>query len=83
MGVRGEAGSGRERDCREFAMRTKVNLDERGGERSWVRMAFPTPPRPIKATGMGRVVGIVVDIYIKVGKCIEWSEWESSEFWIF
>jgi hypothetical protein len=27
-------GSGRERDCREFAMRTKENFDESGGERS-------------------------------------------------
>ena len=62
MGVSGEAGSGRERDCREFAMRIKVNLEERGGERSWVRMAFPTPPRPIKATGIGRVVGIFGDM---------------------
>lgn len=55
-------------------MSTKVNLDERGGERSWVRIAFPTPPRPIKATGMGRVVGIFGDICSEIVICVECME---------
>lgn len=34
LGVRGDAGRGRERDRRELAIRTRVNLEDRGGERS-------------------------------------------------
>lgn len=49
-----------------------MNLDERGGERSWDRMAFPTPPRPIRATGMGRVVGIFDDSFTCVRRRSEW-----------
>lgn len=54
LGVSGLAGKGRERDWRELAMRMRLNRVERGGERSWERMALPTPPRPMRATGIGR-----------------------------
>jgi hypothetical protein len=62
LGVKGEAGRGRERDSRELAIKTKLNLEERGGESSWDKMAFPTPPSPMRTTGIGRVVGITVDV---------------------
>lgn len=46
-----------------------------------MRIAFPTPPRPIKATGIGRVVGIFGGICSEVGICVECME--GVEFWIF
>lgn len=55
FGVMGDAGRGSERDSRELAINTRLNLEDKAGDKSCERIAFPTPPRPMRTTGIGRV----------------------------
>src|SRR4051812_9046559 len=50
--VRVDEDAGMTRYFFEFAMTATLNFEASGGLRSWVRMDFPTPPRPMRATGV-------------------------------